>query len=281
MKGLDVEMSDTPRQLDSVDRTEMVLIPEGSFLMGTDPEDIFAKEHEKPQREVWLSAYWIDIFPVTNERYRLFIEAGGYREERWWTAEGWQWRVQNQIAHPLAWKDRDWNSARQPAAGVSWYEADAYARWAGKRLPTEAEWEKAARGTDGRIYPWGNDVPSRELVNFYNLVGRTTEVDKYPLGRSPYGCYDMSGNVNNWCQDWYWEEWYQYCAEHGLNRNLCLHDEMKRALPLNLKYKVDRGGGFATDLAYMRILSCADKLFWTPETRNLWNGFRTVRDVPA
>jgi len=276
-----MDMAHAPHEIDPVDGAEMVLIPQGNFLMGTDPEDIFANEHEKPQREVWLSAYLLDVFPVTNERYRLFIEAGGYSEERSWTAEGWQWRMENKIECPLGWQDEKWNSPTQPVAGVSWFEADAYARWAGKKLPTEAEWEKAARGVDGRVYPWGNDVPSREAVNFHNVVRCTTEVDRYPKGRSPYGCYDMSGNVNNWCQDWYWDGWYQYCTEHGINRNPCLHDEMRRALHLDLECKVDRGGGFATDLAYMRVLSCADKVFWTPETRNLWNGFRTVRDVPV
>ena len=274
-----MEPTSVSKKIDPVDGAEMVLVPEGDFLMGTDPEDIFAKEHEKPQREVWLSAYWIDVFPVTNERYRLFIEAGGYREEKWWAAEGWQWKTKNDIEHPLAWKDEMWNGPQQPIAGVSWYEAGAYAKWVGKRLPTDAEWEKAARGTDGRTYPWGNDVPSRELVNFHNLVGRTTEVDKYPDGRSPCGCYDMAGNVNNWCRDWYWDRWYPYCVDHGLNRNPCLHDEMKRGLQLDLRYKVDRGGGFATDLAHMRVLSCADKVFWPPQIRNPWNGFRTVREV--
>jgi len=272
-------MADTHHQTDPVDGAEMAPIPEGEFLMGTDPEDIFAKEHEKPQRRVWLSAYLMDIFPVTNERYKLFIETGGYQDEKCWTPEGWQWRLENKIECPLGWKLDDWNGPMQPVAGVSWYEAAAYCRWAGKRLPTDAEWEKAARGTDGRIYPWGNDVPSRELVNFHNLIGRTTPVDQYPDGRSPYGCYDMAGNVNNWCQDWYWDRWYQYCIEHDLKRNPCLHDPMKKALNLDLKDKVDRGGGFATDLAYMRLLSCADKVFWTSETRNLWNGFRAVRDV--
>ena len=272
-------MAQDSQKTDPADGAEMVLIPEGDFLMGTDPEDIFAKEHEKPQREVWLSAYWMDVFPVTNERYRRFVKARGYREERWWTAEGWRWKTENNIELPFGWKDEKWSRPKQPIAGVSWFEADAYAKWAGKRLPTDAEWEKAARGTGGGIYPWGDDVPSRDLVNFHNLVGCTTEVDKYPDGRSPYGCYDMAGNVNNWCQDWYWDKWCQHCLEHGLNRNPCLHDEMKRALQLDLKNKVDRGGGFATDLAHMRVLSCADKVFWPPETRNLWNGFRTVREV--
>jgi iron(II)-dependent oxidoreductase len=274
-------MAHVDHKTDPVDGAEMVLIPEGEFLMGTDPEDIFAKDHEKPQRKVWLSPYLIDVFLVTNERFRMFIEASGYEKEELWTPEGWRWRTENKIESPLAWTLDEWNSPKQPVAGVSWYEADAYCRWAGKRLPTDAEWEKAARGTDGRTYPWGNDVPSRERVNFHNLVGRTTPVDQYPRGRSPYGCYDMAGNVNNWCQDWYWDRWYEYCVEHNLNRNPCLHDSMGKALNLDLEHKVDRGGGFATDLAYMRVLSCADKVFWTPHTRNLWNGFRTVRDVSS
>jgi formylglycine-generating enzyme required for sulfatase activity len=272
-------MSHAPYEIDSVDGAEMVVVPEGDFLMGTVPSDIFANEHEKPQRRVKLSAYRIDICPVTNERYGMFVEAGGYREEKWWTAEGWRWKTETGTELPLGWSSETWNGPTQPVAGVSWYEADAYARWAGKRLPTEAEWEKAARGNDGRTYPWGEEVPSRESVNFHNVVGRTTEVTRYPGGRSPYGCYDMAGNVNNWCQDWYWEGWYRYCIEQGMNRNPCLHDQIKKALGLNLEYKVDRGGGFATDLAYMRVLTCADKVFWTPGTRNYWNGFRTVRDV--
>jgi formylglycine-generating enzyme required for sulfatase activity len=264
------------------DGSPMVLVPAGPFLMGLPQSDFLAEEHEKPQREVVLSAFWIDQFPVTNARYALFLAAGGYEDARLWTAEGWAWRSRHGIRQPLQWRQAAWDGADQPAAGVSWYEADAYARWAGRRLPTDAEWEKAARGTDGRRYPWGDDWPSADRANFDHLVGRTTPVGLYPRGVSPYGCQDMAGNVNNWTSDWYWPGFGRLCVDKGFLRDPRLGDRLRSFLgPGRITDKVDRGGGFATGREYHEVLSCTRKVHWPPENREAWNGFRTALDRPA
>lgn len=265
--------------ISSKDLSEMVLIPEGNFVMGVEDDEIFAKPHEKPQRDVYLSSYLIDIFPVTNEQFGKFIEEGGYNERDNWSIEGWQCKIRNKFEKPLAWDIKDWDEPMQPVAGVSWYEAEAYAKWAGKKLPTEAQWEKAARGTDNRRYPWGNDFPTSKVVNFNNKVGQTTIVGKYKEGVSPFGCYDMSGNVNNWCRDWFWEGFYSYCVESYINENPLLDDKLKNKIEADLQLKVDRGGGFATPSEHWEVLSCTDKVAWQPQERCLWNGFRTVIEL--
>jgi formylglycine-generating enzyme required for sulfatase activity len=176
------------------DGKEMVRIPAGEFLYG----------NEKETRE--LPEFWIDKTPVTNAEYARFVEATGYRttaEERgsgkidtgvkWQDVSGADWR------HPGG-PDTDIEGRMDhPVLQVSWHDAVAYAEWAGKRLPTEEEWEKAARGTDGRKYPWGDEEPTPDLCNFGKNVGGTTPVGKYsPQGDSPYGCVDMAGNVWEW-----------------------------------------------------------------------------------
>ncbi len=262
------------------DDAKMVFIPEGPFIMGSVEDDIFAADNEKPQRQVTLSAYLIDVFPVTNAAYARFIEEKGYQHRDYWSEAGWQWKEELGAEAPLAWRQRGWNDPEQPMAGVSWYEADAYCHWAGKQLPTEAQWEKSARGSDGRRYPWGEEFPTRQLANFNDYVGRTTKVGSYPQGVSPLGCYDMSGNVNNWCRDWYWDGFYHYCAEHELNADPVLDDRLREELALqDSEAKCDRGGGFATGWFHHEALSCPARLAWHPGERNFWNGFRTVIEL--
>src|SRR5262249_14643717 len=174
----------------------MVLVPAGPFLMGVPDEDLLAEEHEKPLRTVELPAFWADVYPVTNAAFARFVQTGGYDNPAWWPPAGWAWRARAGVCAPAQWGVPGWDGPDQPAAGVSWYEADAYATWAGKRLPTDAEWEKAARGPDGRRYPWGDDWPTGDRANFALLVGRTTPVGLYPAGVSPYGCHDMAGNAH-------------------------------------------------------------------------------------
>jgi formylglycine-generating enzyme required for sulfatase activity len=263
------------------DDSPMVLVPAGPFLMGLPASDFLAEEHEKPQREVYLSAFWIDLYPVTNARFARFLEAGGYDNESLWAPEGWAWRCRYRVRQPLTWGQAGWDGPEQPVAGVSWYEADAYARWAGRRLPTDAEWEKAARGTDGRRYPWGDAWPTPTLCNFNSSVGRTTPIGLYLDGVSPYGCHDMAGNVNNWTGDWYWPLFGRFCVEQGLLRNPQLHDALRSHLGAKQIYeKVDRGGGFATPREHHEVVGCTRKTHWTPETREPWNGFRTAKDGP-
>ena len=201
---------------------DMVLIPEGPFLMGSTKEDIdtllkldqnieFGRlDNEMPQREVFLSAYYIDKYPVTNTKYKIFIESGGYTQKSLWSNAGWEYVTQT---NPLENNDLDniLNGEPDcPVVNVSWYESEAFAKWAGKRLPTEAEWEKAARGTDGRIYPWGNEYDKTRLNCAENKIEKPTSVTKYPQGQSVHGCFDMSGNVWEWASDWYDSQYYRH-----------------------------------------------------------------------
>ncbi len=178
---------------------ETVEIPLGYFEQGNDSID--AMDNELPVHQVYLDTYWIDRYPVTCGQYRVFVAAGGYQSPRWWSEDGWKWLFSQQIKQPLYWSDdTQWDD--RPVCGVSWYEAEAYARFVGKRLPTEAEWEKAASWdvakSDRRTYPWGEATPDIKNCNHNNFIGETTPVNAYPNGQSAYGCYDMLGNVWEW-----------------------------------------------------------------------------------
>ena len=186
---------------DDVDIPEdMVFIPAGEFQMGSDDEK--ANEREKPVHNVYIDAFYIDKYLVTNAQFKEFVDANPqWRKPQWF---------KNYI--PISYHDgaylRNWfrtnypaRKADHPVTWVSWYAAMAYARWVGKRLPTEAEWEKAARGgLEGKQYPWGDVIDSINANYFYH-IGNTTSVGQYPANR--YGLYDMSGNVWEWCLDAY------------------------------------------------------------------------------
>ncbi|RME72056.1 MAG: formylglycine-generating enzyme family protein, partial [Chloroflexi bacterium] len=166
--------------------TEMVEIPAGPFTMGRDdgPAD------EGPAHEVDLPAYYIEIFEVTNAQFAAFVEDTGYVTDAEKTgSSGWRAYTQGKESHPVV--------------KVSWNDAAAYCEWAGRRLPTEAEWEKAARGPEGFLYPWGNEWdPARANVKEAGYRG-TTPVGSFADGASPYGVFDMAGNVWEWTADWY------------------------------------------------------------------------------
>jgi len=199
---------------------EMVLIPEGQFLMGSTEDDVKKLleldsnveasrfDVEVPQREIHLSPYLIDKCPVTNAEYKKFVVSGGYKQRDYWSEAGWNYIIQ---VKPL--DGNDLNSAMDnddecPVVNISWYEAEAFAKYMGKRLPTEAEWEKAARGTDGKVYPWGNEFDKTKLNCSEARIEKTTPVDKYVQGRSEYGCFDMAGNVWEWTADWFDSRYY-------------------------------------------------------------------------
>jgi formylglycine-generating enzyme required for sulfatase activity len=173
------------------DGMTLLYVPAGEFLMGSTNATTLAQNWEKPQHPVMLDAYWIDQTDVTNAMYAKCVSAGKCSPPSDTSHYG------------------NSNYANHPVVYVSWNDALAYCLWAERRLPTEAEWEKAAGSTDGRIYPWGNDAPNNHLLNFNNSVGDTTEVGKYPAGKSIYGAYDMAGNVYQWVNDWFSDTYYQ------------------------------------------------------------------------
>jgi formylglycine-generating enzyme required for sulfatase activity len=163
-------------------------MPAGDYLLG---EERCPYRLNKP---IGLSRY-----PVTNQQYALFLQEDGYRNAKWWPETGWQWRQQEEIEEPYFWRHAKWNGANQPVVGVSFWEALAFAAWAGARLPTEWEWEAAARGPKGFEYPWGDEWEDGICNTLESGLGRTSPVGLFHRSRSSLGLEDMAGNVWEWC----------------------------------------------------------------------------------
>ena len=241
-----------------------VYVSAGTFTMGS--PDGEGADDERPQHEMPVDAFWIGLTEVTHAQYKYFVDAGGYEQEQWWTEAGWQWKTENKITQPYYWDDEQWNSAQQPVVGVSWYEATAYATWLAAetslalRLPTEAEWEKAARGVDGRTYPWGDDVPTNQLLNYNGNLGRTVDVGSYPAGASLYGALDMAGNVWEWTAT-QWVENYDNYVNIVYNSK---EGNVTRTL---------RGGSWSGDVSVVRS---ANRSGSNPDNRGINVGFRVV-----
>ena len=218
------------------DNTEMILVPAGEFVMGN--------EGEKTAHPVYVNAYYIDRYSVTNAKYERFMKSAGRRA-------------------PLHWTDVRFNQPSHPVVGISWDDATAYAKWAGKRLPTEAEWEKAARGRlMGKKYPWAGELPDKELANFGGNVGGTTPVGEYlPNG---FGLYDMAGNVFNLCSDRY--QWDYYRSSPRKNPKG----------PGTGEYRVARGGSWRSSEFYLRCSSRYDVHYVTRSHVDV--GFRCAKD---
>lgn len=228
-----------------------------------------------------VPAFQIAKYPLTNAQYAKFIEAGGYREKQWWTAAGWEvceqgweenWHQKNIMeptgkawTEPCYWRDAKWNGAEYPVVGVSWYEAVAFCRWLSDvsgepvTLPTEQQWQRAAQGNDGRVYPWGNEWDGVRCNNSIRLISRqTAPVTQYPDGASPFGIMDMSGNVFEWCLNDY-------------------HDPRHVDLDTQAEYRVSRGGSW----------NCGSTVLFRALNRHLINplmrghslGFRCARSV--
>jgi formylglycine-generating enzyme required for sulfatase activity len=192
---------------------EQVWVPGGSFLMGTDAASIQKLKElhpssyvfgefpsEQPQHAVTLTqGYWIDKYEVTNRAFQAFVADGGYQDQSLWSPEAWDW-LSRQSLDQLPRDCLDDDLPENPVACVSWYEAGAYARWRGGRLPTEAEWEFAARGPQSLVYPWGNEFDSG-LCNLEDSPG-SKPVGSYPAGASWVGAQDVAGNIMEWVQDW-------------------------------------------------------------------------------
>ncbi len=244
---------------------EMVKVPSGPFLMGSDKKvDKNAYLAEFPQRTVHLDAYEIDKYEVTTVQFLKFVLATNRAPLIDWQYDGGNFQD---------------TMASHPVMHVSWFDADAYCTWAGKRLPTEAEWEKAARGEDGRIYPWGNQMAGLSRSNFgrTGLSGPVRDrperlllyppiisVDKYENAVSPYGVFQMSGNVAEWVADWYDSKYYAKAPDKNPKG------------PETGTQRSFRGGGWIDSTPSVRA---AQRNGTDPNTKMNWMGFRCARDV--
>jgi formylglycine-generating enzyme required for sulfatase activity len=239
---------------------EMALIPAGKFLMGEGAE----------QHEVFLRDYQIGRYPVTNAEYARFVSAGGYADRELWTAAGWR-EVGNERNAPRLWQNPRFNKPAQPVIGLSWYECVAYCRWLRRqtgrihRLPTEAEWEKAARGADGRAYPWGDAFDARRLNarEGNQKVYCSTPIGIYPTGVSPFGLLDCAGNCWEWCAT-RWKKSFPYDADEDEWSEAYLEAQNLRAL---------RGGSWNYEAEVTR---CANRFRFEPFGWNDRGGMRLV-----
>jgi iron(II)-dependent oxidoreductase len=259
-----------------------VLVPAGQFTMGTSTEP-WALDNERPAHVVELPAYVIDAAAVSNGEYAEFVDAGGYADPRWWTAEGWAHRDRAGLLAPQFWtRDADgswWRrrfgvaepvAADEPVVHVCWYEADAYARWAGKRLPSEAEWEKAARFDPAtgrsRRYPWGDEDPTPEHANLGQRHLQPAPVGAYPRGASALGVHQLMGDVWEWTSSG-WDPYPGF--------EVFPYPEYSQVF-FGGDYRVLRGGSFGTDPAAVR----ATFRNWDlPVRRQIFAGFRCARDA--
>ena len=233
----------------------MIYVPAGEFLMGSNDADSQARDDEKPQHTIYLDGYWIDRTEVTNAQYHKCVEAGLCREAE-------------------CWDDESYHAPNEPVMCVKWDDAWTYAAWVDGRLPTEAEWEKAARGTDGRIYPWGDEFDGTRLNYCDRNCGeiwkdtgaddghaRVAPVGSYLSGVSPYGALDMVGNVAEWVADWYDEGYYVRSRVRNPQGPGAGDD------------RVAPGGCYANDTSLVR---CASRDWGFPDYGYPFTGFRLV-----
>ena len=218
-------------RISAKDGMTQLYIPAGTFTMGG--MDVYRENDEQPAHEVTLNAFWMDQVEVTNGMYGLCVQAGICRSPA-------EVRSDNREQY---FGNAEFND--YPVVFVTWYDADAYCTWAGRRLPTEAEWEYAARSNDKRNYPWGDELPNEYTANFMNLVGDTTRVGSYAEGASPFGVLDLSGNVWEWVADRYRPDYYSKSPAE--NPQGPTEDEVFNT------FRVIRGGSFQEDGLFLRL----------------------------
>lgn len=261
-----------------------VAIPGGAFCLGATPDIPFVFDNEKWSHPVTVAPFRIAATPVTMNEFQKFVEAGGYRDKSLWSAEGWEWRQRARAEQPVYWKrdaDGGWLWRRfdiwvplepfAPMMHVNWFEANAYCAWAGRRLPTEAEWEFAASveptpdarsiSTRKRRYPWGDDEPTAERANLDSAARGAVDVRAFGAGDSAFGCRQMIGNVWEWTAD-------TFDAYPGF----VLDPYAEYSAPSFGQQKVLRGGCWATR---GRLLRNTFRNFYTPDRNNIFAGLRT------
>lgn len=258
----------------------MMKIPGGLYELGFSGSD-FCYDNEVPEHKTYLNAYEIDTYPVTNKQFMAFIDAGGYEDYRFWLSDGWDIVNEKKWDAPLYWQKiegywykKDFGglnkiSPDEPVTNVSYYEADAYSKWAGKRIPTEAEWEKAASWNEDlekkTIYPWGDELPSDHTANLLQSWNwAPCQIGSYPQGKSYYGCHQMLGDVWEWTSS-------EYVLYPGFRSKFSEYTD-KWAI----NQKVLRGGSFATPRSQIRN---SYRNYFKPHERIPFSGFRCVRDL--
>jgi gamma-glutamyl hercynylcysteine S-oxide synthase len=267
-----------------------VWVPGGTFMLGATPDLPFVFDNEKWAHPVAVAPFAIARAPVTQEEFAAFVEAGGYARREFWTEEGWQWREAAGAEHPVYWRRGDACVAptasgwlrrefdrwvplepHRPVLHVNWYEADAYCRWAGRRLPTEAEWEMAASAEPSaggasisdrkRRFPWGDVTPTPDRANLDWRGMGCVDVGAFPAGESAFGCRQMIGNVWEWTSD-------DFAPYPGFE----VDPYREYSEPWFGTHKVLRGGCWTTR---SRLLRNTWRNFYRPDRRDVWAGFRT------
>ena len=233
------------------EKCDMVLIPAGPFIMGIDG----IKREQRPSHKVYVDAFYIDRYEVTNAQYYEFLD---YIKKTNDHSKCLEYEPLNKDHKPLKWEKDYYNHPEYPVTRVDWLDAYAYAAWAGKRLPTEAEWEKAARGTDERKWPWGNEW-NPEKCN----TGDPEPIGSYEEGKSPYGCYDMSGSVAEWCADWGDMRYYRKSPKRNPKG------------PEKGNKKIIRGGSRFANVGI--LLRCTARKTMDPILGNIGVGFRCAK----
>lgn len=270
---------------------DMVYIPAGYVEMGSDQKDIdramdIFREVEKkepirnwfddevPKHKAWVRAFYMDKYEVTNRDYMKFVRSGGYRKKMFWSDKGWKWVGKKKIKTPECMKDDRFNNPDYPIVCINWYEASAYTKWAGKRLPSEAEWERAAHGDENRLFPWGNDFSSQDGYRANYHPGDVTQdkdgyqftapVTAFPRGISPFGVFQMAGNVWEWCQDWYGEHYYAKSSPKNPSG------------PRTGSEKIVRGGAWLNSIISIRTVY---RSYVDPKLRYSHIGLRCARSL--